>query len=122
MGKRRNSWVPMHSREIEPEITFVKEGAEVIEDLNADSAKFSQENTNFPISQFNLVDFPALEEKEFLSKQQINTSHEFHKRKRTLMQKILEHIGVAFYVFGFVFAPFVLTFISLTVLFFPPLW
>ncbi|KAI6213474.1 hypothetical protein M3Y94_00154900 [Aphelenchoides besseyi] len=42
--------------------------------------------------------------------------------KRGRWHRFLESVAVGIYVFGFAFAPFVLTAAALTVLFFPPLW
>ncbi|KAI6186518.1 Acyltransferase [Aphelenchoides besseyi] len=42
--------------------------------------------------------------------------------KRGRFHRFLESVAVGIYVFGFAFAPFVLTAAALTVLFFPPLW
>jgi hypothetical protein len=123
MGKRRNSWVS-HSHQIEPEITFKIRSAESLQTLSHSDGNLTRESAKkalFPIDKSVMdTNFPTLTES--MTTQKVDVGYAYHKRKESVFERMLEHIGVGFYVFGFVFAPFVLTFISIAVFLFPPLW
>ncbi|KAI6190064.1 Diacylglycerol acyltransferase family-containing protein [Aphelenchoides bicaudatus] len=141
MGKhRRRSWIP-HGHEVLLEDHFahlrekemsngsamngISNGYLEPEDEKPASAfaKIFQASTYFPISQQS----PSLNHANGTTPLVTTKESPIKKNKqqtsnKSLLLHALESFSVGFYVFGFVFSPLVLTIISFTVLFFPPLW
>lgn len=140
MGKhRRRSWIPGHEEILEDHFdrlrfkkmpdsdgTVTNLISNGHDELANGSAKIFQATTYFPIAQRSLSPIQTI-----LPSNGISTTKTLHKStittkeplsNKSLVQCVLESLAIAFYVFGFVFAPFVFTAISITILFFPPLW
>lgn len=147
MGKRRrnHSWIPIHSPEANSDmINFDVTTGEmsVVNDApikgqekpeyvslaqpeNNSASKLHQQDTYFPIlshtDSTQTAVYPT-ESKPKMPKLMNGKNHAPNRHKGNLIQNILEHFSVGVYVFGFVFAPLLLTAGAMTILFFPPLW
>jgi hypothetical protein len=88
-------------------------------------AKLFQASTYFPITQRSPTQSPiSTSPASIVTTKEPSKSNKRSKKEilKRLLQRTLEFLGVSFYVFGFVFAPLLLTIISVTILFFPPFW